>query len=372
MNTSDHDSPGRRAKIADSPLRVAVIGTGKISEEHLRCLTADRRVNLVGVCDLSPSLARYAAARFGASGSFIDYRDMFDRADPDVVHVLTPPHTHFRIIDDSLERGIHVIAEKPLAPTLGEFEYLWHKAESLGLRLIENHNYRFNRPIQAIERQVAAGLLGEIREVEIRFCLGIRNKGGRYADENLPHPSHQLPAGVLHEFLPHMVYLLLRFIPTWDSVRATWSNHGGGRLFAVDDLDALVIAGKAHGRLRFTCDQAPDCFSVTVRGTRGWMETDLFQPHVVRTVPRALGPQLSPLVNQAVRGLRLTMASVKGLRNKIMQVTPYEGLATFLERNYTSLLSGDAAPVSYADMRDTAMLIDDLVRAREYSEVRSA
>ena len=102
------------------------------------------------------------------------------------------------------------------------------------------------------------------------------------------------------------------------------------------------------------------------------METDLFQPHVVRTVPRALGPQFSPLVNQAVRGLTLAMASVKGLRNKIMQVTPYEGLATFLERNYTSLLSGDAAPVSYADMRDTAMLIDDLVRARVHSEVRSA
>lgn len=353
-------------------LRAAVIGTGKISEEHLRFLGADHRVKLVGVCDLSPALARYAASKFGAEKTFVDYREMFDSAAPDVVHVLTPPHTHVRIIGDALERGIHVIAEKPLAPTLDEFEFLWEKAQSAGVRLIEDHNYRFNRSVQTIEEQVKKGELGEIREVEIRFCLGIRNKGGRYADENIPHPSHGLPAGVLHEFLPHMVYLLLQFIPTWDSVRAKWSNHGGGSLFSADDLDALVVSGAAHGRLRFSCSQAPDCFCIMVRGTQGWMETDLFQPHVVKAVPRAFGPQLSPLVNQGIRGLTLAMASVKGLMNKVLQVTPYEGLATFLDRHYTALRTGEPAPVNYEDMRKTAKLIEDLVHERENSEVQSA
>ena len=55
-----------------------------------------------------------------------------------------------------------------------------------------------------------------------------------------------------------------------------------------------------------------------------------------------------------------------------MQVTPYEGLRTFLDRSYASLLSGGAPPVSYSDMRDTARLIEDLVREREHPESRSA
>src|SRR5690606_20316135 len=110
-----------------------------------------------------------------------------------------------------------------------------------GRRLIENHNYRFNRPWLAIERAVASGQLGDVREVEVRLCLPLRGPGGRYADANLPHPSHRLPAGVLHEFITHLCYLALRFVPEpIDHVRAVWSNHGGGPLFRYDDLDAIV------------------------------------------------------------------------------------------------------------------------------------
>ena len=60
------DMPPRPAAVRGRALRAAVIGTGKISEEHLRFLAGDARVQLAGVCDLSPSLARYAAARFKA------------------------------------------------------------------------------------------------------------------------------------------------------------------------------------------------------------------------------------------------------------------------------------------------------------------
>ena len=68
-----------------SPLRAAVIGTGKISEEHLRFLSADPRVVLAGVCDLSPSLAKYAVARFGAKQAFTDSAQMLAEAKPDAI-----------------------------------------------------------------------------------------------------------------------------------------------------------------------------------------------------------------------------------------------------------------------------------------------
>src|ERR1019366_148104 len=100
-----------------TPLRAAVIGTGKVSEEHLRFLTADARVALAAVCDLSPSLARYAAQRFGAQRAFTNSTEMFAEARPDVVHVLTPPNTHAKLVREALNAGSHVIVEKPVAPT---------------------------------------------------------------------------------------------------------------------------------------------------------------------------------------------------------------------------------------------------------------
>jgi predicted dehydrogenase len=340
--------------------RIGVIGTGKISDEHLRFLAGRTDCSIAGVCDLSPSLARYAATRF-ASTPFTDYRRMLAEAKPQVVHVLTPPHTHVSIVTDCLSAGAHVIVEKPVAPTSAEAERLWSLADRHGRRLVENHNYRFNTPIRQMQECVASGVIGEVREVEVRLCLSIRGKDGRYADENLPHPSHRLPAGVLHEFLTHMCYLTLLFSPEWGSVRAQWNNHGGGALFKYDDIDAVVLGGPTHARIRFSCAQSPDCFTVTVRGTNGWLETDLFQPHVAMSVPRPVGSQLSPLANQIIRGGALLRSGLTGFWNKVMQVTPYEGLHTFLDQTYAALLTGSEPPVSRQHSLSAARLLDALV-----------
>jgi predicted dehydrogenase len=353
--------PGGAVRATPPKVRAAVIGTGKISEEHLRYLRDDPNVVLAGVCDLSPSLAQYAVSRFGAERAFTDSRQMLDEARPDVVHVLTPPHTHVKLVSDALNAGAHVIVEKPVAPTNCEFQRLWELARSCDRYIVEDHNYRFNEPIQTIERLISDGTLGEPREVDVRMVLNIRKAGGRYVDENLPHPSHQMPAGVLHEFITHLCYLTLRFLPRVDRVAAAWSNAGGGNLFKYDDLDALVIGGPVHARIRFTCHSAPDAFAVIVRGSRGWAETDLFQPHLRLVVPRKGGEQLSPLANHIVNGISLFAAGIKGFGNKVLQKTPYEGLTTFLRETYRAFAAGTQPPVTYEDMDRASRLVDALL-----------
>jgi hypothetical protein len=184
-------------------------------------------------------------------------------------------------------------------------------------------------------------------------------------DTCLPHPSHKLPCGVIHEFVSHLCYLALRFLPQaaepWDRVGAAWSKHATDTLFKHDDLDALVIGGAVHARLRFTSHSGPDAFEITVRGSKGWVQTDLFQPHLRLVKPRPGGKQLSPLVNQFANGVELARASVRGLRNKIMQRTPYEGLGTFLDKTYAALQAGTEPPVTYDDMDKVSRLIDALL-----------
>jgi predicted dehydrogenase len=351
----------RQGKLSASEprsLRCAVIGTGKISEEHLKFLSG--RADVAGICDLSPALAQYAVDRFGLGRSYTDYRTMLAESRPDVVHVLTPPHTHVQIVSDCLEAGAHVICEKPIAPTNAQFRALWEKARSGGLWIVEDQNYRFNEPVLAIEQAYRQGKLGDVRDVEVRLTLNIRGPGGRYSDQNLPHPSHGLPAGVIHEFITHMCYLGQRFVPEFDRVSAAWQNHGGG-IFKYDDLDALVFHGLARLRLRFSCEGAPEGFFLSVRGTRGWAETDLFQPYLRMVLPRAGGSKLGPLVNHWVNGLALMKASVRGFRNKVLQRTPYEGLGKFLSRTYAALADGGEPPVTYGDMDAASRLVDALV-----------
>ncbi len=347
----------------NKPLRAAVIGTGKISEEHLGYLRDTKHAQLVGVCDLSAAMAEFAASQFGIERAFTDYKVMLAETSPDVLHILTPPQTHVEIISNGLRAGAHIIVEKPVAPTHEEFESLWKISQETGRYLIEDHNYRFNREFQRLEKIVNDGQIGEVCGVDVQMTLGVR-AGGRYADENLPHPSHGLPAGVLHEFVTHLAYLTLRFLPSFEQVTAYWSNHGGGELFKYDDLDALVIGQGVHARIRYSCSGWPDSFNVTVRGTAGTAHAELFHPHVTVSRPRAVGTQLSPVVDQVSRGFGLVRGGIAGFWNKLAGVTPYQGLQYFLEETYQALQDNREPPVSYADMEGASALVTALLAAR--------
>jgi predicted dehydrogenase len=346
--------------IDTSILKSGVIGTGLISKEHLSFLAQSNRAHLVGVCDLSKAAAHYATQRFGAETFYTNYHQMLNEAKPDVVHILTPPHTHKRIAMDCLQAGAHVICEKPVTPTYDEFKELWSFAKKCDRYLVENQNYRFNQPILELQRLVQDGTLGEVQDVEVRMALDIRSEG-RYADENLPSPVHQLPAGVIHDFLTHLCYLTLLFIQDFDAVKVAYNNYGGGDVFKYDDLDALVFAGTKHARIRFSCYTQPDCFSIIVRGSRGYAEADLFQPYVRCIIPRAAGKQLSPLVNQFSNGWMLMSSSFKNFRRKLLQQTPYEGLHFLLDETYKALQENQQPPIGFEEMELTSRLVNALV-----------
>jgi predicted dehydrogenase len=343
---------------------VALVGAGKIAEQHLLALKQVDGVQLAGVCDLSPALAEYTARLHGVEEWFTDYRAMLDVCRPDVVHILTPPATHEPFVRECLERGLHVLVEKPVAMSRNAFDELWTLAASRGLRLVENQNYRFNEPIRRLEAVISNGEVGEIEEVEVRMVLGIRG-GGRYADENLPHASHRLPAGVLHEFISHLAYLLLAFMPEADTrkrkISAAWRNHGGGNLFKYDSLDAQIISDAAHGRLRFSCHQWPDCFSVTVRGSRGVATAELFHPSVRVVKARSGGQHLNPMMNGFAEAGTLVRAGFGSIWWKIRNRTAYEGLQAFMAGTYGALRTGGELPVTYDDMERTSRLIDELL-----------
>ena len=352
------------ANRTNSLLKAAVIGTGMISKQHLSFLQGCDRANLVGVCDLSPAAVDYAVETFGAKTGYADYREMLAQERPDVVHILTPPHTHLPIATDCLRAGAHVICEKPVAPTYAEFKDLWQISRECDRYLIEDHNYRFNGPVRELQALIDDGTLGTVQEVEIRMALDLRS-GGRYADENMPSPIHKMPAGVIHDFITHLSYLLLSLMPESDGdpdrVSVAWSNHGGGDLFKFDDLDALVIAGQAHGRIRFSSYTAPDCFSIMVRGDRGYAETDLFQPYLRCVVPRSVGKQLSPLVNHFASGWELMSASFRNFRSKIMQRNAYDGLHYLLGDTYEAISQGQAPRIGFEDMARTSRLVEALL-----------
>lgn len=359
---------------SSQPLKAAVVGTGGISQEHLSFLSGrtaagdvSDRAELRAVCDLSPAAADYAASTYGASTGYTDVAELLTNEQPDVVHVLTPPSTHVPLATMCLEAGADVICEKPITANASELAALIEAADGLGRRIMESHNYRFNSGIRQIKSAIERGDLGAIREVEIRISLPVTDPAGRFGDANLPSPIHAMPAGVIHDFTTHFSYLLLHLAPAVDyhRVAAAWSRHDDNEIFRFDDLDALLIGdgpdGAVHARLRFDSRSAPDAFSVRVRGSEGYAETDLFQPYLRTVKPRPGGSKLSPVVNHVINGADLVRSGFRNFGDKLLQHGPYEGLHRMLDLTYLALADGTELPVTSDDMMAASTLVDQLL-----------
>jgi predicted dehydrogenase len=113
-----------------------------------------------------------AAAQYGWSESATDWHEVLERDDIDVVDVCVPGHLHAEVAIAALEAGKHVIAEKPLANTLAEAEKMVATARAArehGVQSMVGFNYR-RVPALALARQhVAAGRIGDVRQVRIAY-----------------------------------------------------------------------------------------------------------------------------------------------------------------------------------------------------------
>lgn len=315
------------------------------------------RIELVGVCDRSPAAVEWTAQRY-ATRPFTDHRTLLAETAPDVVHVLTPPSSHRALADDALAAGAHVIVEKPVASSLPELEAMLALAARHDRMLIENHNYRFNDQMLAIASMVATGDLGDVVGVDVLLALDI----AKSKLMGVGNPTAHLAGGAVRDFLTHLTYLALA--PFGDApvgaVDARWWNRTGNAHVGMDELDARVEVGTGVASIRFSGRVAPDCFRVWVRGTKGTVETDLYQPFLRVETRRGPAP-LSPVIGHGVNGVSLAASSVRNLRDKILQRTPYHGLWALLERFYDSVLDGTPAPVTAADVLRTNALIDRIV-----------
>src|SRR5262245_48684663 len=124
-----------------SPLRVAVIGVGHLGKEHARILSSLPDVELVGVVDTNLEQAQTVARRCGTQG-YSDYWPLLNRMDAAIVAV--PTQFHHAVASALLMRGIPLLVEKPLAPTLEEADDLVELAQRHGVALQVGHIERFN------------------------------------------------------------------------------------------------------------------------------------------------------------------------------------------------------------------------------------
>ena len=201
------------ANLKSKPLRVALAGAGMISWHHLTAWhkVADR-VQLVAVCDPDIDKATKRAKEFSIPNVHRDADAMLSAGGFDALDVASPRETHAAWTEAAAARGIDVLCQKPMTPTLTESEALVRRVEGKS-RLMVHENWRFRPWYRELKRWIAAGEIGEVRLAHMdMISSGILPdaEGRRPSFERQPFMQHEerlMIAEILIHHLDTMRYL---------------------------------------------------------------------------------------------------------------------------------------------------------------------
>src|SRR6516165_9439557 len=186
-----------------SSFKGCLIGCGYVSQFHLEGWTRQKRGGLVAVCDLDEAKAT-AARKFGVCTAYTDAALMLQREKPDFVEICTRPESHLTLVRLAAENGVHVLCQKPIAPTLGELEEMIAICKRADVRFMVHENFRWRSWYLRMKAELSSGNLGT------PFRLGVEMHDQRCLKQNglADQPYfYQMPRLILYEIGPHAIDL---------------------------------------------------------------------------------------------------------------------------------------------------------------------
>jgi predicted dehydrogenase len=155
-----------------NPIRVAIVGCGRISDLHQLGYRGREDGRIVAVCDTNKSKARQKAKEWGVSKVYHDYRQLLEDKEVDLVELLTPHHLHCPMTVQACLAGKHVSVQKPMALSAAEADQMIFAADQAGVMLRVYETFVYYAPAVRARQMIEAGEIGEIRALRLHVSTG--------------------------------------------------------------------------------------------------------------------------------------------------------------------------------------------------------
>jgi predicted dehydrogenase len=351
-------------------LRVAIIGCGKIADQHILALQRIPGCGVVAVCDRERLMAEQLAERFRIPGVFADVAEMLREAKPQVVHITTPPQSHHALARQCLDAGCHVYLEKPFTVMASEAEDLLAFAQERGRLVAAGHNYQFTGEMLRMRRLVKDGFLGGAPvhlESHWSYDLGDTSYVGPVLGSR-NHWVRQLPGQLLHNILSHGIARLAEFLD--DEVEVVARAHQSDQLRAlggaevVDELRVLLRDGR--GVTAFFCFSTqikPGLSQFRICGPRQSLLVDQSSGSLIRLRAGSHKSYLTFLIPPLRRAGEWLANSARNFwdcaRGELYQDC---GMKELIARFYAGIETQAGPPIPYREIVLTARIMDEIFR----------
>jgi predicted dehydrogenase len=350
-------------------LKVAIVGCGKIADSHASQIRRIKGCEIVGVCDREPLMAKQLFERFPIKGHFSELNELLSVARPDVVHITTPPESHFTIARECLERGAHVYVEKPFTVRTEEAQALVAVANQKGLKLTAGHDDQFTHVARRMRDLVQSGYLGERPlHMESYYCYDLTDPG--YARALLSDKQHwvrRLPGKLLHNIISHGIARIAEFLTTEAPTVMAYGFASPmlkriGEDQIVDEL-RVIIAEEERTTAYFTFSSQirPSLHHFRIYGRKNGLVLDHDQDTLIKLRGRrfkSYAEKFAPPLIFADQYLGNFAANAKTFLRRDFHFK--SGMKYLMEAFYGSIVEGTPVPIPYREIVLTARIMDDI------------
>jgi UDP-N-acetyl-2-amino-2-deoxyglucuronate dehydrogenase len=249
------------------PIRVALVGCGRISKNHFDAVAKISDLRLTAVCDEVESRAREAAETRGVAW-YTDYAKLLAEAPCDAVVIATPSGLHPAHGIAAARAGKHVICEKPMATSLKDADDLVRACDDARVQLFVVKQNRLNPAIQLLKRAVDKGRFGRIYMANTTVLW---SRPQEYYDQAPWRGTWEFDGGAFLNQASHYVDLMQWLVGPVDSVMAKTATLAR-RIEAEDSgVAALKFRSGALGSILVTMLTFPKNLegSITILGEKG-------------------------------------------------------------------------------------------------------
>ena len=350
-------------------LKIGIVGCGKIADDHAAAIQRVKLGRIVAVCDREELMARQLAERFPVERAFSDLNAMLQEARPEVVHVTTPPQSHFPIAKQCLECGCHVYVEKPFTLNLYEAKELVRLAESRGLKLTAGHDDQFSHVARRLRALVHAGYLGgSPLHMESYYCYDLGH--GSYAKALLADKQHwvrRLPGQLLHNIISHGVARIAEYL-LGEDMQVVARGFVSPRLRSVgeqeliDELRVTIVeAQRTTAYFTFSSQMRPSLHEFRVYGARNGLVLDQDK----QTLLRLRGQKYLSYAEHFIPPFQFARQYVGNWARNVNLFLHRDfhmksGMSYLIEQFYRSIQEGQPPPIPYREILLTAKIMDSI------------
>ena len=153
-------------------LKGVAIGAGYFSKFQYEAWNRIPEVEITALCNSNLERAKGIMAQYGVKKHYTDYKEMILKEKPDFVDIITPPETHFEMCKFAADNGVHIICQKPLAPTYKASKQIVDYVSKTNVRFVVHENFRFQPWHREIKTMISNGAVGNLFNLNFRSRMG--------------------------------------------------------------------------------------------------------------------------------------------------------------------------------------------------------